>query len=716
MIHHRTCSICEALCGVEIEVKEGVVTSIRGNPEDPLSQGYICPKGVALWDLHKDCDRIREPLRRTGDGFVPISWEEALDETALRLFEIRKREGARAVGVYAGNPNAHNYGALLMNSVFHKALRSRSRFSATSADQLPHMFAALHMFGHQLLLPVPDIDRTDYALIMGANPIASNGSLMTAPNMKGRLAAVQERGGKVVVLDPRRTETALRADAYFGILPGTDAWFLLGFLHTLVVEEKKCSGQWEEWTRGVDDIKALVCEYTPERVAGFTGMEAETIRSLAREFSRSERAFLYGRVGVCTQKFGGLCAWLINVVNIVTGNLDCPGGVLFTHPAVDFVQMAASAGQTGHYDVWRSRVRGLPEFGGELPVSTLAEEIDTPGDGQIRALMTIAGNPVLSSPNGNRLSKALEGVEFMVSMDMFINETTRHADIILPSTSPLERSHFGLVFHTLAVRNTVKYSPPLFTPSPSVKCDWEILLELSERLFTLEGSWKSRSLGKVTRVLRRIGPDGILALALRAGSYGGGVNPFKKGVSLGQLKKMPHGLDLGPLRPSLPGRLFTSDKMVHLAPKVLVEDLKRLGRAEDSGKARRDEFLLIGRRHLRSNNSWLHNVSRLKGGSNRCTLMVNPDDGERLGLIEGGEVEVTSRVGKVTVPVQLTGEMMKGVVSLPHGWGHGKKGVQLKVAREQPGVSINDLTDEEHLDTLTGNAGFSGVPVSIQVV
>lgn len=716
MIHTRTCSICEALCGVEIEVEDGGITSIRGNPADPLSEGYLCPKGVALGDIHTDADRITAPLKRTGSGFTPISWDEALDETARRLFSVRERGGRRSVGVYAGNPNAHNYGTLLMGPLFHRALGSRSRFSATSADQLPHMFAALQMFGHQLLLPVPDIDRTDYALIMGANPLASNGSLMTAPNMRGRLRAVQERGGKVVVLDPRKTETAWKADAYYGVRPGTDAWFLLAFLHTILVEERGRGGPWESWTRGVEKMKAITAPYTPERVALRVGMKAEVIAGLAREFAQAPSAFLYGRVGVCTQRFGGLCAWLINVINIVTGNLDSPGGVMFTRPAVDFVAMTAAAGQTGHYDLWQSRVRGLPEFGGELPVSTLAEEIDTPGEGQIRGMVTLAGNPVLSAPNGRRLSAALKGLDFMVSLDMYQNETTGYAHIILPSVSPLERSHFGLVFHTLAVRNTVKYSPRLFTPPPGVKPDWEILLELSERLLALEGGVKNWGLGKSLGAFRRLGPDAVLAYALRTGPYGGGMNPFKKGLSLGQLKRAPSGVDLGPLRPCLPERLYTPDRKIELAPRVLLDDLARLDEAEAQDVRGAEEFLLIGRRHLRSNNSWLHNVPRLRGGSNRCTLMVHPEDGERLGLWEGASVEVTSRVGAVRVPVQLTTDMMKGVVSLPHGWGHGERGVQLQVASSHPGVSINDLTDEEHLDTLTGNAGFSGVPVSIKLL
>ncbi len=714
MIHYRTCSICEALCGVQIEVQAGKITSIRGNPEDPLSQGYICPKALALQDIHEDPDRIREPLRKTSGGFEPISWEDALDEVALRLHGIRQEHGAYGVGVYLGNPNAHNYGTLLMSAFFNKALKTRSRFSATSADQLPHMFAAFHMFGHQLLLPVPDMDRTRYVLMMGANPLASNGSIMTAPNMRQKIKDLRSRGGRLVVLDPRRTETALGADAHYGILPGTDAWFLLAFLHTLFEEGHVRGGEWEAYTEGLEIVREAVSPYSPERVATVVGVEAALIRTLAAEFSAAEGAALYGRVGVCTQRFGGLCAWLINVINIVTANLDRPGGVMFTRPAFDLVAMSAANGQRGHYDLWRSRLRGLPEFGGELPVSVMAEEMVTPGEGQIRGLMTVAGNPALSTPNGKGLTRAMEGLEFMVSLDRVINETTRHADIILPSTSPLERDHFGLVFHTLAVRNTAKFSQPLFTPPAGVKHDWEIMLELSERLRVLEGGVGNRIKAKGVRLLRKLGPQMLLDLGLRRGTRGAGFNLFKGGLSLRKLKASPHGVDLGPLEPCLPERLYTPQKTIRLAPDCLVQDLKRLDEACTEVAPKRGEFLLIGRRHLRSNNTWLHNTRRLAGGSRRCTLLMHPGDADEVGLNSGELVTIQSRVGAVEAPLELSDTMMPGVVSLPHGWGHGGKGVELKVAREDPGVSLNDLTDEQHLDTLTGNAGFSGVKVRVE--
>jgi anaerobic selenocysteine-containing dehydrogenase len=621
------------------------------------------------------------------------------------------------VGVYLGNPNVHNMGALMFAPELVRALRTRNRFSATSVDQLPHQLVAYFMFGHQLLVPIPDIDRTRYMLILGANPLASNGSLMTAPDVRARLRSIQQRGGRVVVVDPRRTETAHIADQHVFIRPGTDALALFALLHVALVENTPRLGRLTAFVDGLDTVRELAREFPPERVAPHTGVSADVLRGIARDFLAADGAVCYGRMGLSTQPFGALCQWLINVLNTVTGNLDREGGVMFTKPAFDLVGGPKALGLgRGSYGRWKSRVRGLPEFGGELPVAVLAEEILTEGEGRIRAVVTQAGNPVLSTPNGTQLEKALESLDFMVSIDPYLNETTRHAHYILPPVSPLERSHYDLAFHVLAVRNTAKYSPPLFPAGPDAREDWQIHLELQHRLETLRHGRSVRGTLKY-QALKRMGPERLLDIGLRMGPYGARFHPLKQGLTLAKLRAQPHGVDLGALKPSLPGRLRNKEKCLHLAPDLLVADVQRLRETFPDGAAdmaRDGELLLIGRRHLRDNNSWMHNTPGLVKGKGRCTLMVHPTDASRLGLADGVEATVSSRVGAVTVPVTVTEDVMPGVVSLPHGYGHKRAGIRLRVAAEHAGVSINDLTDERALDAVSGNAAFSGTPVRVR--
>ncbi|WP_398577273.1 molybdopterin-dependent oxidoreductase [Stigmatella hybrida] len=710
--HFRACNLCEALCGIRIEVEEGRITSIRGDTEDPFSRGHICPKALALKDLYEDPERLRHPVRRTATGWEQVSWEEALDAVARRLHETQRAHGKEAVATYLGNPGSHNTGVLLFVPGFLRTLGSRNKYSATSVDQLPHHLASHLMLGHQLLIPIPDLDRTQYLLMLGANPLASNGSMMTAPDVRARLRAIQQRGGKVVVVDPRRTETAGIADEHLFIRPGTDALFLFAVLHEVLKAPRL--GRLEAFTGGLETVRALAEDFPPERVEGATGIPAADIRRVAAAFAQAETAVCYGRMGVSTQAFGGLCQWLINTLNIVSGNFDREGGALFTLPAFDVVggPGAIRVGRGG-FGRWKSRVRGLPESSGELPVATLADEILTEGAGQVRALVTVAGNPVLSSPNGARLEQALPSLDFMVSLDPYLNETTRHAHYILPPPSPLERSQYDVVFHVFAVRNTARYAPPLFEPGPGAMHDWRILLELQHRLAVLR---KGRSVrgALAYQALRRMGTEGILEIGLRAGPYGLRARGLRGSLSLKALRRAPHGVDLGPLKPSLPGRLQTKDRRIHLAPAPFVEDVKRLRELLDGAVVPGPgELLLIGRRHLRDNNSWMHRVPKLMTGKPRCTLMIHPEDAKAAGLGEGDEAVVTSRVGEVSVPVVVTDEVMRGVVSLPHGYGHRRKGMPSTVAAEHAGESLNDLTDEQRVDALSGNAALSGVPVRV---
>lgn len=695
-VHYRACNLCEAMCGLRIEHDGHRVLSIRGDADDPFSRGHLCPKATALQALHEDPDRLRQPLRRRGTSWEPLSWEEALDEAARGLHAVQRQHGTSAVGVYLGNPNVHNTGALLMAAPFVRALRTKHRYSATSVDQLPHHLAGYWMFGHQLLLPVPDVDRTQHLLMLGANPLASNGSLMTAPGIRARLDALRARGGKLVVVDPRRTETAARADEHLFITPGTDALLLLALLHVVLERPARLPA----YADGLDEVTALARRFPPERVAAATGISAGTIRRLAAEFAAAPSAVAYGRMGTSVQPFGALSTWLVNVLNLVTGNFDRAGGAMFPSPAFDPRTLPkALSGGRGSHGRWRSRVRGLPESGGELPVATLAEDILTPGEGQLRGLVTIAGNPVLSTPNGRQLERALGGLDFMVSIDPYLNETTRYAHLVLPPPSPLEREHYDIAFHLLAVRNTARYSRALFDPGPGARHDWQILAGLARRLEGLRGGALTRKLQWA--VLERLGPERTLDLGLRLG---------RRRLTVQKLLAAPHGVDLGPLEPVMPGALQTKDRRVRLAPPELAKDVARL---EASLDAKPPALRLINRRHLRDCNSWLHNAPKLVSGADRCTLLVHPEDARALGLVAGGKARVRSRVGEVVAPVELSDSVMRGVVSLPHGYGHGREGVRLSVASAHAGVSVNDLTDELRVDAVSGNAALSGVEVEV---
>lgn len=700
--HYRTCNLCEAMCGVEITYQDDKVVSIRGDFDDPFSQGHICPKATALVDLYEDPDRLKRPVKKTADGWVEIGWEEAFDTVAAKIKETQARHGRNGVGIYLGNPNAHNVGSMLIGPTFTKALRTQNVFSATSVDQLPAHVAARHMFGHYFRIPVPDVDRTDFFLVMGANPLASNGSLMSAGGIRRRMKAIQKRGGKIVVIDPRRTKTAEMADAHHFIRPGTDVLLLLAMVKTILDEGLPKMGILLNQVSGLEQLDTVVAPWSAERVAVLTGIDAEDIRTLAREFANAPTAVAYGRIGLSVQQFGGLCQWLINVLNIITGNLDWAGGAMFTNPAVEMHQPY----RKGKYGRFHSRVRGLAESFGELPVATMAEEMLEPGDGQIRAMVTVAGNPILSTPNGKKLDSAFAGLDFYVAIDIYINETTRHADIILPPTSGLETEHYDVLLHSLAVRNTTKYSEPLFPPSPEDDRyhDWQIYRELAKRLAPAEKPFDENA------PFNKMTPADMLDLALQNGPY------KAKNLSVAKLKQHPHGIDLGPLEPSGTAVLHTPSGLIEMAPEFIVKDLARVREVfvDSVSTPRSEQLLLIGRRDLRSNNSWMHNSHRLVKGKNRCVVLVHPSDARSLGVTDGERVNVRSAVGTITLSAEISDAVMPRVVCIPHGWGHDLDGVQLSVAQTMAGVSVNDLTDDYQLDTLTGNAVLNGVRVDVE--
>ncbi len=696
--HHRVCHLCEAMCGLIIKTEGDKVVDIRGDKSDPLSRGHVCPKAVALQDIHEDPDRLRKPLKRIRSApgvyeHVEIEWGEALDLAANALADTIEKHGVNAIGAYFGNPSAHNYGMMTHQRNLFRNIRTRNRFSATSVDQLPHHLVSMWMYGHMLLMPIPDIDRTDYFLMLGANPLASNGSIWTVPDVRKRIKDLTARGGKLVVVDPRRTETAELASEHHFVKPGTDAALLLALIHVIFRDDLVSLGALADFTDGLDDVRNAVLPLSPEWASDITGIPAANIERIATDMATAKAGICYGRMGVSTQAYGTLCQWAIQVINVITGNLDKPGGSLFTKPAMDQV-MNSSRGGFARYT---SRGQGLPEFNYELPAAELATEIRTPGADQIKLMFTGAGNPVLSTPNGRAVDEALEELDFMISLDPALNETTRHADIILPPTSPLEHDNYDFVFHNMAIRNTARYTPAVFDKPEGTLHDWEIFAELGERL--------AERLG--LEPMPRVPPHKVVDAALQAGPYG---RDSEWNLSIEKLKDHPSGIDFGPLEPSCPERLQTADKRIGLAIPEVLADITRLLSDVTINKG---GYRLIGRRNVRDNNSWMHNHQRLIKGKSRCNLLMHPDDVAKEGWSEGMQVTIKSRVGAITAELSPSTEVMPGVISLPHGYGHGLQGTRSQVANGHAGVSCNDVTDEQFLDQLSGNAAVNGVPVEL---
>jgi anaerobic selenocysteine-containing dehydrogenase len=713
---HRQCTLCEAHCGIDVEVEGDRVLRITGDAQDPISRGYICPKAAALADLYADPDRLRRPVRRVGSEWVPVGWDEALDLAADGLRAVQRRHGDDAVATYFGNPSAHTM-AVLSGLPMRHVLNTRNHYSATSADQLPQHLTSAEMFGNLALFPIPDIDRTDYMLVLGANPSVSNGSLMTAPGARHRLRAIVARGGSVVVVDPRRTETAAHASEHVAIAPGGDPYLLLGMLHVLFAEGRTRLGHLQGHADGIATIEALAADWPVARAAPIAGVDEATVPRLAREFADAERAVAYGRVGVCHQRTGSLTHWLINVLNAVTGNLDVAGGAMFPNPAFDVGAVLKRARLLGFGDHGRhtQRVSGLPEMNGELPVAGLADEITTPGEGQVRGMLIFAGNPVLSTPGGARLEEALATLEWCVAVDMYVTETTRHADVILPPVSTLERSDIDVVMPLVSVRNHIRYSPAAVPKPKDGREDWQILTALTSRLGRGVGRRAEAAVASLPAAFTT--PERIIDLAIALGPHGVLRRGPLKGLTVAKIKRAKHGIDLGPLEARLPGALDTADNRVQLAPPVLVEEAAKLAEhAREREDALSDgyDLTLIGRRQLRSNNSWMHNSARLMKGADRCTALLHPDDAGARGLDHGDQVRVVSRVGAIELPLEVSDEIRPGVVSVPHGFGHARPGVGWRLAAEKAGASVNDITDPSVVDAITGNAAFNAVPVRVE--
>ena len=742
---YRTCPLCEATCGLEITVKGDKVSRIRGDRDDVLSHGFICPKGSTLKQLHEDPDRLRKPLIKRNGEHVEVSRQEAWQEVERGLMGVINTHSRGSVGTYVGNPNAHNLAPLLYNRVWMQAIGTRQRFSASSVDQLPKQIASAYMFGTVASVAIPDIDRTDYVLMLGANPYASNGSLCTAPDFPGRLEALRARGGKLVVVDPRRSKTAQEADEWLAIRPNGDALLLAAIANTIYASGKADVGDHvRSHVAGFDELPKVLAPFTPEAVAHAVGIDATTIRRIAGELCDAQTAIVYGRIGTTTVTFGTTASWLIDVINTITGNLDRAGGVMFPLPAAGNLTTRGESGRGKGFRIGHgySRVRQSPEAIGEYPVSVMAEEILTTGDGQIRAMVTVAGNPVLSTPNGAQLDKAFESLEFMVAVDIYLNETTRHANVILPPPSHLERSHYDMVFTAFSIRNVANFSEAVFEREADQPDEWQILAKvagiaqgagadvdpvviddyvygslLSNLLKDKSSPLHGRSEEEIRALVDQTqlsGPERILDTLLRSGPYGDAFGANPKGISLQTLRDQPHGVDFGALEPRIPEVLRTPSGKVELAPTELVADLERLGRAMHDVDT--EGLLLVGRRHLRSNNSWMHNISVLVKGKPRCTLQMHPGDAQRAGIVDGGRARITSRVGSVDAVVEVTQDIRERVVSLPHGWGHAVRGTKMRVAAERAGVNSNVLTDEDQMDPLSGTSVLNGIPVTVAAV
>ena len=732
---YRTCPLCEATCGLEIEVVDDRVRRIRGDMANPFSGGFICPKGSTLKQLHEDPDRLRTPLIRENGGHRAATWEEAFALIAMRFSAIVEEHGRSALAIYVGNPNVHQLDNTLGVRPLIRSLATHNVFTASTVDQMPKHVSAGLMFGHPLNIPVPDLDRTDYLLMLGANPFESNGSLATAPDFPGRLEKIRARGGKLVVVDPRRTKSAVLADRWIPIRPGTDAGFLLALAQVLFEEKRVSLNGIADLTDGLERAAEVVSPFTPEVVAGFTGVDPDTTREVARELAEAPSAAVYGRIGTHTVSFGTVASWAVDLLNTITGNLDRPGGAMFPLAAHLPPRRKGRSFRTGR---WHSRVRGYPEVLGELPVATLADEIEVPGDGQVRLLITVAGNPALTTPDAGRLEKALESLEFMVSVDPYLNETSLHADVVLPAPSALERSHYDLAFTGLSVRDFSAYSPQVFEGSGLP--EFEVLVRLTGIALGMDAEADPDQLAGASLaaavqeavsspdsavagrdpsdILAQLGdrpwPEKFLDLLLRLGHRGDGFGANPDGLSLAQLEANPHGIDFGPLVPRLPQILVTDSGKIDLVPDQIAADLPRL--LDQIGQAPDGELLLIGRRQLRSANSWLHNVEVLMKGKERCTLLINPDDASRLGVVDGASVAVTSATGTVELPAEVTADISRGVVSIPYGWGHSVPGSKLAVASARPGVNTNILTAAGSIDPLSGNAVLNGISVTVAAV
>jgi anaerobic selenocysteine-containing dehydrogenase len=723
----RNCPLCEGMCGVKISVADDTVTRVRPNEEDTWSRGHICPKGTVLGALHHDPDRLHHPVIREGSSFREVSWEAAFERLTELSSRVRERYGIEGFASYGGNMVGKDATLGRYAGLLFRTSGIRQIYSSSTVDQQPKNVSCQLMFGNQWKIPIPDIDRTELFLIFGANPAASKGSILSHQDVMRGIRELRRRGGRVIVIDPVRTATAQAADQWIGVRPGSDAALLLAIANVLFTENRIRLGHLADLVTGLDEVRALAARFSPERVAGFCGVTADTIRGLAHELARVDRAAIYGRIGLCTQEFGTLASWMIDVLAILTGNLDRPGGSMWSTPVSAEVDMLAGYPAGAPIIVGKSRVRGARGVLGRLPSACLAEEIDTPGAGQIKGLLTIASNPVLSAPESERLAAALPLLECMVSLDNYINETTRHAHVIFPSVSLLEASHFDTWSWIFCLTSGGHYSPPLFKPVGRPE-PWEVVARVGSILggkpeadpaavddAYFSGLAKARGIEPAVALAASPthGHDRIIDLAIRTGAFGDRYGAIPDGLNLDSFRNQPNGLILGLTQPQAHKGFPTPSGKIELAHDLILEDVPRL---EAALEATRPELVLVSRRHLASMNSWMHNVDVLMKGKERCTLQLHPEDAARLGVEDGDMVEIESASGAITAPAEVTSHIRPGVVCMPHGWGHSDPGARQRVARAHAGSNINVLSPGTLVDVVSGNAVLNGIAVQVRRV
>jgi len=712
------CPICGSACGLVVEIEDGRITKVTGDREDPHSRGFVCPKGRSLKHQHTDPDRVVEPIRRDGDSWSPVGWDEAIGDIADRIVKVQKKYGRDSLAMYVGDGATHSYKALMATAAFVGATGTKNLYTANSMDTLPRMLASKLFYGNSGVLPIPDVERTGYLLVIGSNPVVSNGSVMTAPGFARYIRDIQKRGGKVVVVDPRRNETAEKSGEHYFIRPETDVFFLLALMNVIFEEKLDRPGALKSRIRGYAALKRRARDFTPERASRLTGIPAGNIRRIAREFSGADTAVCYGRMGTCAQVFGTTASMLVDVLNVITGNFDRPGGAMFTTPAIDMSSVMKAIGMTGAHGKNHTRVSGLPDFNGEMPCAALAEEIEASNG--IRALVVVGGNPAVSIPNTARLVSAFGKLEIMVSLDPHVNATSCHADYILAPAIGLEHEIYPVMAYATAVHNVAKWAPRVIDPPPGVKYDSEILGELICRVagghtpFPRIVSGGLSSIGsaiegrELLKLLIALGPHGRLSrIARREG----------EALTLEDLEKKPHGIWLGQLEPGIDRQLGRRGK-INLMPKVLRGEFDRINEfgetIERQGDAAgEDTMILISRRQLRFFNTSLHNINNLATGPEQCVIEINPADAKGRKIKTGDTVKVETDNGTAEIEAEVSDRVMPGVVSIPFGWNGPQPAAQQEVLNRHPGTNVNTITDQSRIDPVSAMTAFNGTRVRV---
>jgi formate dehydrogenase len=727
MSEHRTyCRICEPTCGMIATVEDGKLVQLRPDADHPITKGFSCPKGIEFVHVQNDPDRLLYPMRRTESGeFERISWDTALDEIGAKLRAIRAAHGGESIGWYAGNPSAFSHSHAIWAGGFVRGLGSKHLYTPNTQDTSSRFVASHLLYGSPTIFPLPDLARTSFLLMVGANPLVSRGSLVAAGNLRDKLTGIVGRGGRVVVVDPRRTETA-KAFEHVAVRPDGDAWLLLAMLHVIFAEGLDDATTTAAQATGVDVLRTAAARCAPEDAEARCGVPADEIRALARSFATAPSAAAYGRTGACLGRHATLVNVLLDALNVVTGNLDRPGGSVFARPPIDFTALASRLG-LATFDTYRSRVGDLPEVLGQMAAPLMAAEIETPGPGQLRALIVSAGNPLLSVPGAQDFERALGKLDLQVGIDLYLNETHRHADYVLPATTFYERDDVPLPLAEIQLTPFIQWTDAVAAPRGEARDDWRIIDDLARQLgFAAVAGVASKWIGtsRVARLAQRamgvgahrLTPTKIVDALLRAGRDGDHFGLRRGGLTLAKLRAQPRGVVLAEHVDTgvLTKRLKHRDRRVHLGDERIAAELTRLLDAPEPSSDY--PLLMIGRREVRSHNSWLHNTPRFRDATRRHRALVNPVDAAAIGVADGGPARVVSARGAIELPVELSEDVAPGTIAVPHGWGH--RGAGWQTANEAGGANVNELTSSalDDLEKLSGMAHLNGVPVRLEKV